>query len=255
MFVTQVVFNVLSTQGVFAGTDNGELSDKYRTPITPAGFTFSVWGLIYFCQAVYVVYQALPGQRSSTKLDSIAPFVCLAFALNCLWLLVFSYEYLWAAFFVIASYLLSLLKVYLLLEPNYLESGTPIAEVLCVWLAFSSNLAWVTVATLLNLTISLTQLFEVSSTQMIEDWCIGLILFAVFVSSYYVVIRADPMYALVTIWALFGIFNGPYGPPQNLCVVGMIAVFSLFLVGVVNVLLLRLSSNPYPTVTDDDSKL
>merc|ERR1712137_688523 len=119
MFAAQVVFNVLSTSGAFAGTDQSELSDKYRTPITPAGYTFSVWGVIYFCQAVYVIYQALPSTREQ-EAHSISPFVVLAFTLNCLWLLVFSYELLWAAFFVIAGYLLSLLKVYMLLDPNYL---------------------------------------------------------------------------------------------------------------------------------------
>jgi len=257
MFAAQVVFNVLSTSGVFAGTDQSELSDKYRTPITPAGYTFSVWGVIYFCQAVYVIYQALPAQRENKKLDSISPFVVLAFTLNCLWLLVFSYELLWAAFFVIAGYLLSLLKVYMLLDPNYFESGNRVAEVLCVWLAFSSNLAWVTVATLLNLTIALTQLFQITSTEMVDDWCVGLVFFAVFVSSYYTVVRVDPMYAAVSIWALFGIYNGPYNPPQIFAIVGAIAVLAFFAFGVLNMVVRHFfPSQPTVVITDpNDSKL
>merc|ERR1711907_84534 len=256
MFIAQVVFNVLSTSGVFAGTDQSELSDKYQTPITPAGYTFSVWGVIYFCQAVYVIYQALPAQRENKRLDSISPFVVLAFTLNCLWLLVFSYEYLWAAFFVIAGYLLSLLKVYMLLEPNYFESGNSVADVLCVWLAFSSNLAWVTVATLLNLTIALTQLFQVTSAEMVNDWCVGLILFAVSVSSYYTVLRVDPMYAAVSVWALIGIYNGPYNPPQSFAIAGAVAVVVLYTFGVLNMLVRRFSpSQPTVVIEDpDDSK-
>jgi len=240
MFLVQVVLNVLSTSGVIAGTDQAELSDKYRTPITPAGYTFSVWGLIYFCQAVFSVYQALPNQREDEKLDRIAPWVCAAFALNGGWLIVFSFEYLWAGLFVIAGYLLSLLRTYLLLDPNYLEpNGTPPATILCVWLAFSSNLAWVTVATLLNTTIAFTATFKVTSQSAVMDWCIGLIFFAIFITSYYTVIRADPMYTAVTIWAFIGIYNGPYAPPQEFAAAGAIAAAVLFIFGGLNVVLQR----------------
>lgn len=240
MFLVQVVLNVLSTSGVIAGTDQSELSDKYRTPITPAGYTFSVWGLIYFCQAVYSVYQALPNQRDDEKLNRIAPWVSLAFALNGSWLIVFSFEYLWAGLFVIVGYLLSLLRTYLLLDPKYLEpQGSSATTILCVWLAFSSNLAWVTVATLLNTTIAFTATFEATSPTAVLDWCIGLIFLAVFITSYYTVIRADPMYTAVTIWAFVGIYNGPYEPPKEFAVAGAIAVAVLFMLGALNTVLQR----------------
>jgi len=239
-FLCQVVFNILSPLGVFGGTDNAELSEKYPTPITPAGYTFAVWGLIYFCQAVFTIYQALPGQRESEKLDRISPFVSLAFALNSLWLVVFSYEYLWAALVVITSYLLSLLKVYLILDPYYFEPGSNTKDILCVWLGFSANLAWVTVATLLNLTISITTTFQVSSSETIEDWSIGLIFLAVFLCLYYSIVRVDPMYSAVSIWALVGISNGPYDPPKEFAIGGAVVVTALFLIGSAYVVLQRI---------------
>ena len=36
--------------------DVGELSDKYPLWITPAGFTFAIWGVIYLWLAVMVVF-------------------------------------------------------------------------------------------------------------------------------------------------------------------------------------------------------
>ena len=34
----------------------GEVSDSYNTQITPAGWTFSVWGVIYTAQVLWIVY-------------------------------------------------------------------------------------------------------------------------------------------------------------------------------------------------------
>lgn len=257
-YLTQVLFNIVSTQGLLADTDNAELSDKYQTPITPAGYTFAVWGVIYFCQAVFILYQALPSQRDSTTLDDISTFVLVAFLLNAFWLVVFSYEYLWAAFVVILMYLLSLLKVYLILDPYYFEPHSNTKDTLCVWLAFSSNLAWVTVATLLNLTIAITATFQVSTPEMIDDWSVGLIFTAVFISGYYTVVRVDPMYAAVSLWALLGISNGPYNPPKTIAIGASVAVAIFFFIGSSNMMFQRVflkvpSTDTVAKVTSTDA--
>lgn len=36
--------------------NTGIISDIFYTQITPAGWTFSVWGLIYFLQAAWIIY-------------------------------------------------------------------------------------------------------------------------------------------------------------------------------------------------------
>lgn len=43
-----------------AGGRNRATSDLYYTPITPSGWTFAVWGLIFFLQAVGTVWAAIP---------------------------------------------------------------------------------------------------------------------------------------------------------------------------------------------------
>ena len=37
-------------------TDQKELSDKYNLPITPPGWVFAVWGLIYIWQAAWQLF-------------------------------------------------------------------------------------------------------------------------------------------------------------------------------------------------------
>ena len=36
-------------------SSTGNLSDKYQMSFTPAGFTFSIWGIIYFWLAASMV--------------------------------------------------------------------------------------------------------------------------------------------------------------------------------------------------------
>ncbi|RUS71502.1 hypothetical protein EGW08_020753, partial [Elysia chlorotica] len=67
------VFNALVTIGSFVfnglgGSEpdgtifknrTGELSDYYYTAITPAGWTFGIWGVIYAWQALWVTYSVV----------------------------------------------------------------------------------------------------------------------------------------------------------------------------------------------------
>jgi hypothetical protein len=62
-------FVVLVIVNVAAGVSNRRVSDRFSTPITPAGWAFSIWGLIFFLQAVGVVYAAIPWGYGRDDLD------------------------------------------------------------------------------------------------------------------------------------------------------------------------------------------
>ena len=62
-------FVVLVIVNVAAGASNRRVSDRFSTPITPAGWAFSIWGLIFFLQAVGVVYAAVPWGYGRGDLD------------------------------------------------------------------------------------------------------------------------------------------------------------------------------------------
>ncbi len=60
LFVLTLVFNGLAgsvgiTLGLFLN-GTGDISDYYYIEITPAGWTFSIWGIIYTWQALFVIY-------------------------------------------------------------------------------------------------------------------------------------------------------------------------------------------------------
>ena len=66
--VIVIVVNALADKLPIAGTTTGQVADKYASMFTPAGFAFSIWGPIYLGLTAFVIYQALPAQRSNGKM-------------------------------------------------------------------------------------------------------------------------------------------------------------------------------------------
>ena len=57
-FVGTLYINYLSNTGTMNDTTIGEVSRDLTTMFTPAGYAFSIWGLIYLMLFGFVIYQA-----------------------------------------------------------------------------------------------------------------------------------------------------------------------------------------------------
>ncbi len=69
------------------GAFNGGTPDKPTTEyFLPAGYAFSVWGIIYAGCIGWGIFMALPRQRMNTRLMAAAPFLALSAALNLVWM-------------------------------------------------------------------------------------------------------------------------------------------------------------------------
>jgi len=54
--VITVIINYLSNTGIFNGETMATVSAKYQNLFTPAGYAFSIWGLIYLGLFGFVIY-------------------------------------------------------------------------------------------------------------------------------------------------------------------------------------------------------
>ena len=77
-----IMVNALANILRFGGNSTGQVSDKYHSLFTPAGFTFSIWSLIYLLLAAFVVYQSLPSQRENAALARISMWFKVGCAAN-----------------------------------------------------------------------------------------------------------------------------------------------------------------------------
>ena len=60
-----IVVNGLANTLPINGLTTGEISDQFEVYFVPAGYVFSIWGLIYLGLLAYAVYQVLPAQKEN----------------------------------------------------------------------------------------------------------------------------------------------------------------------------------------------
>lgn len=82
-----VAVNWASSAGKF-GADNAKISGLYPTRVTPAGFTFAIWGPIFLLQGAGT-YGMACGAVPTTVVDAVAPCWLGTWAAECAWQLVF----------------------------------------------------------------------------------------------------------------------------------------------------------------------
>lgn len=146
-----ILINYLAGTGYINDKTPAYISDKYPTLLTPSGYAFSIWSLIYLGLIAFSIYQALPRNAERfAKIRTIYIFNCAA---NCLWIYLWHYEQILPSLAVMFVILATL--VYINLNVRNLESATEF------WIAripFNIYFGWVTVATILNFTIALVYL-------------------------------------------------------------------------------------------------
>ncbi|MCA1589919.1 MAG: tryptophan-rich sensory protein, partial [Acidobacteria bacterium] len=80
-----IAFNFIAATGrLGGGVDTGAISDKYPTVVTPAGYAFSIWTLIYVGLVAFSIYQLLP--QNLVKFRNVRLLYIISCVLNCTWL-------------------------------------------------------------------------------------------------------------------------------------------------------------------------
>jgi hypothetical protein len=198
-----IIFNIAANALPLNGLNTGELSDRFQIFFVPAGYVFSIWGLIYLGIITYAIFQALPAQRENPRLRSIGYlfiFSCLA---NITWLFLWHYEFFEFTLIAMGALLISLIAIYLRLDIGRGEVSN--AEKWAVHIPFSIYLGWITVATIANTTQLLYYLGWNGWGISPEIWAVIMLAAGVVISAIMSFTRADIAYSLVLVWAYIGI--------------------------------------------------
>jgi hypothetical protein len=206
-----VVFAVLAVIGVnFAanalpinGLRTGEISDRFDILFVPAGYVFSIWGLIYLGLLGFAVYQALPAQASNPRLERVAvPFLFSA-AANIAWIFLWHHLQFPLTLVAMVTLLLSLVFVYLRLRRTSERVGA--AEVWLARVPFSIYLGWISVATIANVSQVLSFIGWSGWGLSEVAWAIVMLVVGIALAGVMAVKERDPAYVLVFVWAYAGI--------------------------------------------------
>lgn len=198
-----LVVNILANALPLNGLNTGQISDRFQVYFVPAGYVFSIWGLIYLGLIVFAVFQALPSQRENPRLRATGWWISLGGLANIAWIFLWHYEQFPLTLIAMLALLVTLIVTYLRLGIG----RTPVAsaERWAAHLLFSIYLGWITVATVANVTSLLDYLNWDGFGVAPEIW-MGIVLAAVLAIAALVnFTRRDVAYALVILWALAGI--------------------------------------------------
>ncbi|WP_162339881.1 hypothetical protein [Cyclobacterium salsum] len=204
-FVIVLLFNYLGGAGDYFGNSVGEISSYYQTLLTPSGYAFSIWGLIYLGWLGFLGFQWY-GYLSDSDSSSLLPagiWFFIANLSNVLWILAWTSGYLWLSLLIIGCLLFSLMRLVIKLD---LELGdAPLRTVFWIWWPITIYSGWVILATVLNASIALKSLEFLASPDGEVVWAAIVLLIATGIYVLLTLYRNMREAALVGTWGFAAI--------------------------------------------------
>lgn len=227
VIATNALANILPINGY----NTGQISAFYPNYFVPAGFTFSIWGIIYLFllnySISYTYFTIKQRQFPEIKkyLDAITPYYWVTCILNAGWILAWHYLQVGISVLIMLIFLVSLIQIFVIMQKQVLTIK-PLYQFL-IKTPFSVYLGWISVATIANITALLVHLkwngFGIDPIY----WTLTLISIAILFSIYFIIQFKNIAYPLVVVWALWGI-KAAQGPKSEL--INLLTVLGILLI-------------------------
>lgn len=220
MLLLVFVFNFLTGTGMINDLSQADISAMYPTKITPAGFAFSIWGVIYTLVLISILWMLYKHKESdvSEVIQSIGWWFNISSLANILWTVTFSYLKLPLSTVLIVILLLAL--VFILMNLSKLDFKLNALFPL----TFGLYTGWVMIATVVNIAASLVQVgwngFNISEVM----WA-NIILIVALAIVFFVTYRtSNAIVPLPVAWAYFAIYSA------EASMVALVGVFVLVII-------------------------
>lgn len=200
---TILVNSLAGSTTLIGGVNTAQISDSNFTLITPAGYVFSIWGIIYVLLGVFVISQALPSQKEKEYTKKVGWLFVLSSIINIAWLFLWQFEYLIFSVALIFMLLATLIAIYLRLDIG--KSKVELREKITIHLPFSTYLGWITIASIANVATALVSINWNGFGIKPETWASLIVIIALLLSLIVIATRKDVAYGLVIVWAFIGI--------------------------------------------------
>lgn len=187
-----ILVNTLANILPLNGKTTGELSDKYDSLVTPAGFAFSIWSLIYLLLAVFIWKVWKEHKTHNNYTGPLLKWFILQAIFNMTWLISWHYELIGLSVFIMLGLLVSIISIY-----RYVTFHNR-------WrLPWSVYLGWISVATIVNISV----FFLANDIQLFTDngeiFAFLMVFIALILGGFMLVKQNDLYFPLVIAWALF----------------------------------------------------
>ena len=247
-YLTMIIMNMLANLLPINGQNTGDISDAYPNLFAPAGYTFSIWGLIYLLLGILVIFLMRQNKYLNNPLRNqgmsriMTLFIVSSFA-NATWILAWHYRLIGTSVLIMLVILVSLI----LMMNELLKTPFSKSEIRTMKPPVGVYLGWITVATVANITTYLVSIqwgrFGISE----EMWMVIILAVATLIACATMIWSKCGAYGLTVIWAYMGIwskhtsmtgFNHEYGAVIMTLYVA-IALLILITGGVIRIQILK----------------
>jgi len=206
-YLAMIVTNALANALPLNGRRTGDVSDAYPSLFTPAGVTFSIWGVIYLLLGAHVLYQlglfrdGADTAEQTALLNRVGVLFAVSSLANTAWVFAWHYDHIPLSAVLIVVILVCLALISITLRRANLSGrrrwfiGVP----------FSVYFGWTTVAVVANITVLLVSLNWDGFGLADSTWAVIIVLVAMAIGTATMLRNRDLAYGLVLIWAFVGI--------------------------------------------------
>ena len=216
-FALVLTFNALANILPINGYNTGQVSAFYPNYFVPAGFTFSIWGVIYLLLMGFVICSllaALPSFPTQARkaIAKASPLFLLSCLLNASWIVAWHYLQIELSVVIMLLFLITLIQLFL--KSTTMANALTSTQKFILQTPFIVYLGWISVATIANITALLIAYqwngFGIAPVY----WSAAMILIAIILAVLMVKKFQVVSFTLVVAWALWGIYNaqGPAAP-------------------------------------------
>ncbi|HLR88600.1 MAG TPA: tryptophan-rich sensory protein [Atopostipes sp.] len=201
LLLLTLAVNFLGGTGRINNTSQAEVSDMYHTLITPAGFAFSIWSVIYGLLLINLIMMIVKHQDYYYKkaIEEITPLLWISFITNMLWIVTFSYLQIGISTIFIFIYLISLTLIVQRLR--HLNDK----KYWLLPLTFGLNTGWLFIATVVNVAAYLVQI-EWNGFGLAKDmWALIIMIVALLLAIFVQFQIKNAVFSLPIAWAFFAI--------------------------------------------------
>jgi len=198
-----LVVNALANILPIAGRTTGDISNSINNLFAPAGYVFSIWGIIYLGLVAFVIYAYRDEEDAQKRVEAIwLPYV-LSCAFNAAWIFAWHTITFWLSVILMVSLFASLLIIYIRLVAMR-EGANTRARWMC-HIPFSIYTGWISVALIANVAVFLIDAGWGGWGITPEVWTILMLIVATAIGLITVFRNKDVAYGLVFSWAFTGI--------------------------------------------------
>ncbi|WP_226659807.1 TspO/MBR family protein [Pseudalkalibacillus hwajinpoensis] len=196
-YIVVVTVNGLANALPLNGQTTGEISNRLNVLFTPAGYVFSIWGLIYLLLGIWVIRQFPKSRRDLPIYQETSGLFVVSSILNSVWIFLWHYEFFGLSVIVMLLLLFTLIRL-------YMKAKAADASFFDL-LPFSVYLGWISVATIANISYYLTYIDWDGIGLSDAIWTFLLLLIATILALTFLKKEHDWVYPLVFVWAFIGI--------------------------------------------------